>query len=67
MNDFICEIQADDLIHGDDFLHIHGDDFLQWVAQCEWEESQKDDEDRRWDNIREEINSEFADNQPKPF
>ena len=59
MNDFICEIQADDL--------IYGDDFLQWVAQCEWEESQKDDEDRRWDNIREEINSEFADNQPKPF
>ena len=59
MNDFICEIQADDL--------IHSDDFLQWIAQCEWEESQKDDEDRRWDNIREEINSEFADNQPKPF
>lgn len=59
MNDFICEIQADDL--------IHGDDFLQWVAQREWEESQKDDEDRRWDNIRDEINSEFADNQPKPF
>ena len=59
MNDFICEIQADDL--------IHGDDFLQWVAHCEWIESQKDDEDRRWDNIREEINGEFADNQPKPF
>lgn len=59
MNDFICEIQADDL--------IHGDDFLQWIIQREWEESQKDDEDRRWDNIREEINCEWADNQPKPF
>ena len=59
MNDFICEIEADDL--------MRGDDFLQWVGQCEWEQSQKDDEDRRWDNISEEINSEFADNQPKPF
>ena len=59
MNDFICEIQADDL--------IHGDDFLQWVDHCEWIESQKDDEDRRWEDIRAEIDGEFFDNQPKPF
>ena len=59
MNDFICEIQADDL--------IHGDDFLQWVDHCEWVESQKDDADRRWEDIRAKIDGEFFDSQPKPF
>jgi len=59
MNDFIIDIQCDDL--------MYGDDFLQWVAQCEWEESQKDDVDRRWDDIREDIEREFAENQPCPW
>jgi len=36
MDDFICEIQADEL--------IHGDDFLQWVAFME--ERDEDDLDR---------------------
>jgi hypothetical protein len=59
MNDFTIEIQSDDL--------MYGDDFLQWVAQCEWEESQKDDVDRRWDDIRGQIESEWVDNQPMPW
>ena len=61
MNDFTIEIQSDDL------MFYYGDDFLQWVAQCEWKESQKDDMDRRWDDIRGQIESEWVDNQPMPW
>ncbi len=59
MNDFNCELQVDDF--------IHGEDFIQWVEYCEWVESQKDEADRHWDAINNDINDEWAGNQPKPF
>ena len=59
MNDFNTTLQCDDF--------ITGDDFQQWVAQCEWVESQKDDVDRHWDDVRESVQSEWADNQPLPW
>lgn len=49
MDDFICEIQADEL--------IHGDDFLQWVAFME--ERDEDDLDRMWDEINDSISGEW--------
>ena len=59
MNDFNCELQVDDF--------IQGDDFLLWVEHCEWVEAHKDDTDRRWDAINNDINDEWAGNQPSPF
>jgi hypothetical protein len=59
MNDFNCELQVDDF--------IHGDDFLLWVEHSEWVEARKDDTDRRWDAINNDINDEWAGNQPSPF
>ena len=59
MNDFICEIQADDL--------MYGDDFLAWVNWMEQQEASRDELDRRWDDINNQVNDEWADNQPKPF
>lgn len=58
MNDF-------DNIQSDEFLS--GEDFHAWVAWMEIQEQNRDEEDRRWDDIRESINCEFFDNQPKPF
>ena len=61
MNDFLCEIQADEL--------IHGDDFLQWVAFME--ERDEDDLDRMWDEINDSISGEWNrivwSNQEMPF
>jgi hypothetical protein len=61
MDDFICEIQADEL--------IHGDDFLQWVAFME--ERDEDDLDRMWDEINDSISGEWNrivwSDQEKPF
>jgi len=61
MDDFICEIQADEL--------IHGDDFLQWVAFME--ERDEDDLDRMWDEINDSISGEWNrivwSTQEKPF
>ena len=59
MNDFLCEIQADDL--------IYGDDFLSWVHWMEQQEANRDELDRRRDDINNQVNDEWADNQPKPF
>ena len=59
MNDFICEIQADDL--------MYGDDFLAWVNWMEQQEASRDELDRRWDDINNQVNDDWADNQPKPF
>ena len=59
MNDFICEIQADDL--------MYGDDYLAWVNWLEQQEASRDELDRRWDDINNQVNDEWADNQPKPF
>ena len=59
MSDFICEIQADDL--------MYGDDFLAWVHWMEQQEANRDELDRRWDDINNQVNDEWADNQPKPF
>ena len=58
MNDF-------DNIQCDEFLS--GEDFHAWVAWMEIQEENRDEEDRRWDDIRESINCEFFDSQPKPF
>ena len=59
MDDFNITLQCDDF--------TTGDDFLLWVAHCEWVESQKDDDDRHWDDVRESIQDEWADNQPLPW
>ena len=58
MNDF-------DNIQCDEFLN--GEDFHAWVAWMEMQEENRDEEDRRCDDIRESINCEFFDSQPKPF
>lgn len=58
MNDF-------DNIQCDEFLS--SEDFHAWVAWMEMQEENRDEEDRRWDDIRESINCEFFDSQPKPF
>ena len=59
MSDFLCEIQADDL--------MHGDDFLAWVHWMEQQEASRDEVDRHWDDVNNQVNDEWADNQPKPF
>ena len=46
MNDF-------DNIQCDEF--ISGEDFHAWVAWMEMQEENRDEEDRRWDDIRESI------------
>ena len=58
MNDF-------DNIQCDEFLS--GEDFHAWVRWMEMQEENRDEDDRRWDDIRESINCEFFDSQPKPF
>ncbi|MCP4099717.1 MAG: hypothetical protein GY748_26165 [Planctomycetaceae bacterium] len=59
MNDFNTQLQCDEF--------IPGDDFLEWVAAMEAFAANRDEEDARWDEIKEEISSEWAENQPKPF
>jgi hypothetical protein len=54
-----------DNIQCDEF--IGGDDFLLWVEAMEAYEASRDDEDRHWDDVRENIEQEFAENQPIPF
>jgi len=59
MNDFIIDIQCDDL--------IYGEDFLEWVAANERDEEFKDEQDHHWDKIFREINGEYLDNQSCPW
>jgi len=46
---------------------IPGDDFLLWVAAMESYAAGRDEEDSRWDDIREEVEYEFAQSQEIPF
>ena len=54
-----------DNIQCDEF--IDGSDFLEWVACMEAEMDSRDADDVRWDDIREDVEREFAENQPMPF
>ena len=54
-----------DNIQCDEF--IDGSDFLEWVACMEAVMDSRDADDVRWDDIREDIEREFAENQPMPF
>jgi len=40
---------------------------LEWVACMEAAMDSRDADDVRWDDIREDIEREFAENQPMPF
>lgn len=61
MDDFICDLQADDF--------ISGDDYLAWVNEQEQraEQQQRSEHDRHWDNVPDQIDDQFFANQPKPF
>jgi hypothetical protein len=59
MSDFVCQIQADDL--------MYGEDFLAWVHWMENDQANRDETDRHWDDVNNQVNDEWADNQPKPF
>lgn len=59
MNDFNTQLQCDEF--------IDGSDFLEWVACMEAEMDSRDADDVRWDDIREDVEREFAENQPMPF
>ena len=59
MNDFNTQLQC--------YEFIPADDFLQWVEAMEAHEASRDADDVRWDDIREDVEREFAENQPKPF
>ena len=54
-----------DNIQCDEF--IDGSDFLEWVACMEAAMDSRDADDVRWDDIREDVEREFAENQPMPF
>ena len=61
MNSFNTQLQIEDMNDQDDYSY--------WalLEYCEQRDADRDSQDLHWENVYMDVNSEYQDNQPKPW